>query len=66
MPARNPPTLTIYDHFPFLRLFRWIGRAFTSRGGAEDEESIARRKRKPYSKMVEGPIPLEISLVLSK
>ena len=66
MPARNPPALTIYDHFPLLRLFRWIGRAFTSRSGAEDEESIARKKRKPYSKMVEGPIPLEISLILSK
>jgi putative membrane protein len=65
MPARNPPALTMYDHFPILRLFRWIGRIFTGKFRHQTEES-APKKRKPYSKMVEGPIPLEIILVLSK
>ena len=63
MPARNPPVLTMYDHFPILKLFRWIGRVFTRR---QTEESAVRKKKKPYSNMVEGLIPLEITLVLSK
>lgn len=65
MPARNPPVLTMYDHFPILRLFRWIGRIVTCRFRGQAEESTMRKKRKPYSKLVEGPIPLEITLVLS-
>jgi putative membrane protein len=63
MPARNPPALTMYDHFPILKLFRWIGWVFTRR---QTEESAVRKKKKPYSNMVGGPIPLEITLVLSK
>jgi len=62
MPARNPPALTMYDHFPILRLFRWIGGKIRR----QTEESTVRKEKKPYSKMVEGPIPLEIVLVLSK
>jgi hypothetical protein len=61
MPARNPPKLTMYDNFPILRLFRWIGRVFTGKIRGQSEEFAARK-----TEIVEGPIPLEITLVLSK
>jgi len=65
-PARNPPVLTMYDHFPILRFFRWIGRICTRQVRGRAEESTEGGKRKPYTIMVESPIPLELSLVLSK
>ncbi|KAF8970106.1 Bestrophin, RFP-TM, chloride channel-domain-containing protein [Flammula alnicola] len=62
-PARSPPHVTIYDYFPLLRFFKWIGRGFRRRTAAEREAS--RKKRKAYSEIVESHIPLEIYLVLS-
>jgi hypothetical protein len=65
-PARNPPVLTMYDNFPILRFFRWIGRFFTRQVRGQAGESTEGGKRKPYTIMVESPIPLELCLVLSK
>ncbi|KDR72688.1 hypothetical protein GALMADRAFT_73850 [Galerina marginata CBS 339.88] len=60
-PARNPPQLSMYDHIPLLRLFRWFFRVVTRTKPSE----VRVRRRKAYADVVESIIPLEISLVLS-
>ncbi|KAF8629373.1 hypothetical protein AX17_005669 [Amanita inopinata Kibby_2008] len=62
-PARNPPSGTIYDYFPLLRVLRWMGRTITRRGKKLANE---RRIRKHIlADVVESNIPLEIFLYLS-
>jgi len=63
MPARNPPTASVYDYFPFLRFFRWCVRLVLRRAKPPGEDA-ARRKKKSLD-IVESHVPLEICLVLS-
>ena len=60
-PARNPPTSSILDLIPLLRIVRWIGRKIFRRGHA-----LKHRKKKSDIGYVESNVPLEIILVLSK
>lgn len=60
-PARMPPTPSLLDYVPLLRLFRWIGRKVT--GAARPK---GRGKKRAYNEYVESQVPLEIILVLSK
>ena len=62
-PARNPPHVSLYDFFPFLRLFRWLWRHLT---GKPRHDNVRSRKRKAFAEIAESQIPLEILLVLSK
>ncbi|KJA18765.1 hypothetical protein HYPSUDRAFT_44932 [Hypholoma sublateritium FD-334 SS-4] len=61
-PARNPPHASLYDFFPFLRLFRWLWRHLS---GKPRHDNARTRKRKAFSEIAESQIPLEILLVLS-
>ncbi|KAJ3495512.1 hypothetical protein NLJ89_g10614 [Agrocybe chaxingu] len=62
-PARNPPSTSIYDYIPLLRLFKWIARKVSRR--ARTRQSGQRYRRKRNQDLVESQIPLEIILVLS-
>ncbi|KAF5318581.1 hypothetical protein D9619_010751 [Psilocybe cf. subviscida] len=59
-PARMPPTPSVLDYVPLLRLFRWIGRKVT--GAARPK---GRGRKRAYNEYVESQVPLEIILVLS-
>lgn len=62
-PARSPPHASLYDFFPFLRLFRWLWRHLS---GKPRHDNAHTRKRKAFAEIAESQIPLEILLVLSK
>ena len=60
-PARSPPTTSILDLIPFLRLFTWVGHKLFRTG-----HPLKPKKKDAYTEYVESNIPLEIILVLSK
>ncbi|KAH8083315.1 Bestrophin, RFP-TM, chloride channel-domain-containing protein [Cristinia sonorae] len=67
-PSRNPPKETIFDYFPFLRLFKLIWRRATRRfrprpdDSAEQHRSFSGRKIRP--ELADSNVPLEITLFL--
>lgn len=65
-PARNPPTVTMYDYFPLLKIFPWLLRLIKVLTRRADATTAIPRRRKAYSELVESHVPLEILLVLSK
>jgi ion channel-forming bestrophin family protein len=60
-PARNPPSTSILDLIPLLRIFPWIGHKLFRKGHAAKHN-----KKDAYVEYVESNIPLEIILILSK
>ena len=60
-PARMPPSTTLCDSIPILRLFKWAVRAILHRAHPGEQR---RRKKKAFSEVVESNVPLEISLIL--
>ncbi|KAK7031298.1 hypothetical protein VNI00_013553 [Paramarasmius palmivorus] len=65
-PARNPPETTIFDYFPFLRVFKMIAKLFRKR--RESDESIGwrglLRRRYKHAALGDSNVPVEISLFL--
>ncbi|ESK86251.1 UPF0187-domain-containing protein [Moniliophthora roreri MCA 2997] len=65
-PARNPPATTIYDYFPFLRIFKMIAKLFRSK--RDTDESIGwrglLRRRYKQAALGDSNVPIEISLFL--
>lgn len=67
-PARNPPSLSIFDYMPALGLIRWHIKKLL-RLEISDREKRKRKKRMGRNKgqpNVESAISLEIFLALSK
>ena len=61
-PARNPPTTSLLDLIPFLRIFKYVVHKLFRTG----HSSKYKPKKQPYIEYVESNIPMEIILVLSK
>jgi predicted membrane chloride channel (bestrophin family) len=68
MPARNPPVTTIFDYFPFLRIFRFFWNMVRKLFRREPRVVPAKRRtlfgRKIKPQIVESNVPLEITLFL--
>ncbi|KAI0076497.1 UPF0187-domain-containing protein [Panus rudis PR-1116 ss-1] len=65
-PARNPPTTSLYDYLPFLRLLKPIIRPFKrapSPERAAQKRSLTGKKIRP--EMADSNVPLEITLFLT-
>lgn len=70
-PARNPPSHSIYDYFPFLRIFKPIFRPFSRRLSqlhpeaptAAPGRTLTGKKIKPEA--VDSNVPTEITLFLT-
>jgi hypothetical protein len=63
LPARSPPPTTMYDLFPFLRIFKPLLRLLTPRATDEKSRTLFGRKKQP--ELVDSNVPLEITLFLS-
>ncbi|KAF5363089.1 hypothetical protein D9758_012627 [Tetrapyrgos nigripes] len=62
-PARNPPSATIYDYMPFLRIFRVLGRVFSKKGDNGVATRSMMNRKKP--ELGDSNVPLEIIMFLS-
>jgi putative membrane protein len=60
-PARMPPPVTVYDYIPLLRFFKWAVHTVLRKAQPGMQK---RRKKNPFSELVESNVPLEISLIL--
>ncbi|CAK5271734.1 unnamed protein product [Mycena citricolor] len=60
-PARNPPPLSFFDFFPFLRIFAVFTKCFGRRGKAKVD--AMGRKIKPA--FAESNVPLEVTIYLN-
>ncbi|PPQ67751.1 hypothetical protein CVT26_007038 [Gymnopilus dilepis] len=59
-PARMPPSTSLADFFPILRIFKWFKRVLS-----REPRPKGRGKRRRLYEYVESHVPLEIVLVLS-
>ncbi|KAJ7274914.1 UPF0187-domain-containing protein [Mycena rebaudengoi] len=62
-PARNPPPPSVFDYFPFLRIFKIFGRIFRRKSDKRAPRDMLGRKIKP--ELIESNVPLEICIYLS-
>ncbi|KAJ7143320.1 UPF0187-domain-containing protein [Mycena crocata] len=62
-PARNPPPTTIYDFFPFLRVFNVFTRCCRRNSSKRTQRDAMGRKVRPS--FTESNVPLEITIYLS-
>ncbi|KAJ8089642.1 hypothetical protein PM082_014902 [Marasmius tenuissimus] len=62
-PARNPPVSTIYDYFPFLKVWRIFKRMIRKNSPYEPVGTL-RNRSKP--KLGDSNVPLEITLYLHR
>ncbi|KAJ7752469.1 Bestrophin, RFP-TM, chloride channel-domain-containing protein [Mycena maculata] len=62
-PARNPPATSIYDYFPFLRIFSIFTRCFSRKSHHHYQRDAMGRKIKPS--FTESNVPLEITIYLN-
>ena len=60
-PSRMPPPITVYDYIPLLRFFKWVVHTILRKAHPDMQR---RRKKNPFSEIVESGVPLEISLIL--
>ncbi|EDR02103.1 uncharacterized protein LACBIDRAFT_309998 [Laccaria bicolor S238N-H82] len=60
-PAHMPPPMTVYDYIPLLRFFKWVVHTILRKAHPGMQR---RRKKNPFSEIVESSVPLEISLIL--
>ncbi|KAL0578360.1 hypothetical protein V5O48_003638 [Marasmius crinis-equi] len=62
-PAKNPPRSTVYDYFPFLKLWKVIKRVVRKKCQYEEVGTL-RNPRKP--RLADSNVPLEITLYLHR
>ncbi|KAJ7509434.1 Bestrophin, RFP-TM, chloride channel-domain-containing protein [Mycena galericulata] len=62
-PARNPPPPSIYDYFPFLRVFSVLTKCFRRGSKHRTPRDAMGRKIKPS--FTESNVPLEITIYLN-
>jgi hypothetical protein len=63
-PARDPPPPSVFDYFPFLRIFKIFGRIFRKKSDKRTPRDMLGRKIKP--ELIESNVPLEICIYLSR
>ncbi|KAJ7611145.1 Bestrophin, RFP-TM, chloride channel-domain-containing protein, partial [Mycena rosella] len=62
-PARNPPPPSIYDYFPFLRVFNIFTKCFRRKDSTRTPRNALGRKIKPS--FTESNVPFEITIYLN-
>jgi len=62
-PARDPPAASIYDYFPFLRIFSVFTKCFRRKDKKRTPRDALGRKIKPS--FTESNVPLEITIQLN-
>ncbi|CAK5270860.1 unnamed protein product [Mycena citricolor] len=63
-PARNPPPLSFFDFFPFLRIFAVFTKCF-SRRSRKGKAQVDAKGRKIKPALAESNVPLEITIYLN-
>ncbi|KAJ8073440.1 hypothetical protein AAF712_003988 [Marasmius tenuissimus] len=61
-PSRSPPETTVYDYFPFLRIWKVITKPFRTKKEHIGMRSLLRRKQR--TQLGDSNVPIEISLFL--
>nr|GAT51988.1 predicted protein [Mycena chlorophos] len=61
-PARNPPPPSIYDYFPFLRVFSIFTRCFRRDNKRSRRDSLGRKIKPSFT---ESNVPLELTIYLN-
>ncbi|KAI0337625.1 UPF0187-domain-containing protein [Trametopsis cervina] len=67
-PARNPPVASLYDYFPFLRIFKIVAKPFSRKPKQELPTSARGRSftgKKIRPEAADSNVPVEIALFLS-
>ncbi|KII84648.1 hypothetical protein PLICRDRAFT_57611 [Plicaturopsis crispa FD-325 SS-3] len=62
-PARNPPSTSLYDYIPLLRILKPIHKLLRPHSATDADRTLLGRQKAPS--MVESNVPLEITLHLS-
>ncbi|KAJ7603592.1 UPF0187-domain-containing protein [Roridomyces roridus] len=62
-PARDPPPASIYDYFPFLRIFSIFVRPFRKSNKKYKRDAFGRKIKPSFS---ESNVPIEVAVYLNK